>query len=1511
MSLSFGIPTELDIANILTLAGVYIGVTGNRFQYGSGSNSTLMVSDSGAFANLTLLNSTSGVLYAQTAASGTLLYNLIQGISGFDLSTFATTGSLNALSGFVLAVSGFLETSNTSAMVSGSNTLPSANFVGDNTTATVTLSGVGTVVVSALPAVTGQSGYNAQTYATMAGLSSVLDNSLIKAMDNYLYFGAQPNGTSGMAIAGAGNNGTGSFAILTNIYVLNSGDPVSGFGIVGGNASNAFALSCSGLYLWAGQRNVAGFPPIVYTTQLNTGQWYSVGYVRNSVTATAQTGYIYVNGQVVASGIDTKNYGGSYNFIGQLGSITQPPVGVFTGFLNNFAIFTNIPLSTAQVNNFIWYGRDPSLGIQPVIDFTAGIISGNILYSKGANNTNITYAQNVIPITFNDRVVNLALTVSGHGNDNAINLSGQLTSLSGFTTGLSGFDSSTYATIFNLTQSGIIFEGQLASLSGWAASALNLQLTGSALYLDIVGLSGVMGGISGGLQAQIVGGNGTQLKVTGSSTLATTTLTGIGGVTITLAGSTIFVSGAGVGTFDPLGSAANTGQLLYGLLTSSSGQTSIAANEVIFTSGGIFAGSPNLVYNVTGNFLNIGQGVILPWNPLSITSGSTGYTQVTLMNPTTASGASTDWIITADSGNDTRFYLDVGVNSSIYNVVSGMGSGFDGYVYLQGGTGSLAPGRGNLYVGTTSSGTFVFLFAGNVSGQPSAAIDASGINLPNSVYSYRINNVPITSMFNSIGSTLSGGLTNTGAALYAMITGSSGQGYNILNVTMFGAVGNAINNDTFAIQQAINFYQNNNNRFSELYFPALNYYRTGILHVTGSNLRFNGDGRANLIASGVNDFQIINISGDTVGVSGIVWDGINIFGGMTGNANISQSSGCITLTNTVSTTIRNSNIKNTAGVCVLLNGSNYLPTIDSNQFENYYIGVYSQTANLTSIITSTGHPDRVQITNNRFLNGWGGPGYNYGGGIKLQSPLSPASATTGLNLPTGYCRGCLVANNRMNNPGQMGIECWGNIADSVVTNNMIEGAGWGISIANGSMNITVSNNTVQAGSGSAWGIEAADSSNITIVGNTVDGSTGYGSNVLPVQVPGFNGITCNGVWFTPNYYNVLGNTVKNCNSNHIYNIYAQNVNIIGNSIMCSGSGVSPIGFYSLASSFVNFSNNSVNMVTGGFFAFIDASATMSNGQQPNISGITIANNDFNGSVNQQGILLYSATTGSNCNVLIENNRTHNVRYIGLGGMNTPGGSANFVPGQMMVGLTSAGVNTNAAASYTLRNNLGNPSGVGYFIYDAIFPIPTYQLSYQYNTQFTPLATGWYRIISGGYQYVGGTIKLGIGAGNAFDGNSALDEEFHISVPGYGIANGTIDWVRHGQYNGPTVSAVRIGSDGGSTITCDLLLASTGSSPIYVNAFGPMMEPLITAVTSGAKIPNSNVVVMMANNAGGLATTNTLFVSGGATLGSTVSLPGIATAGTASIGSASLPASPVAFMTFTITGVNFKVPYYNV
>jgi hypothetical protein len=331
--------------------------------------------------------------------------------------------------------------------------------------------------------------------------------------------------------------------------------------------------------------------------------------------------------------------------------------------------------------------------------------------------------------------------------------------------GLSGQAAAAYATIVNLTASGVTIEGQFNSLSGWAASFLNLGLTGQALYLDIVGLSGVLGSVSGGLQAQIAGGNGTQLKVTGSSTLTTATITGIGGLIVTLSGSTIFVSGGG-GSYDLAGTAANTGQALYNIINNASGVTAIAAKRVIFSNGASLASDANLVWDTTGAILNIGQGPVYPWSPLSVSSGGTGYTQIVLRNAVSSSGSSADYVVTTDLGNDNWGYLDMGLNSSIYSQtgISGIsiGTGYDGYLYVQGGTGNLIPGRGNLYVGTTSTGTFLFLFAGNNSGNPSAAIDASGVNLP-AGFTYRIGNI---SLLTTIG--------NTGQALYNDITNLSG-----------------------------------------------------------------------------------------------------------------------------------------------------------------------------------------------------------------------------------------------------------------------------------------------------------------------------------------------------------------------------------------------------------------------------------------------------------------------------------------------------------------------------------------------------------------------------------------------------------------------------------------------------------------------------------------------------------------------------------------------------------------
>jgi len=394
-----------------------------------------------------------------------------------------------------------------------------------------------------------------------------------------------------------------------------------------------------------------------------------------------------------------------------------------------------------------------------------------------------------------------------------------------------------------------------------------------------------------------------------------------------------------------------------------------------------------------------------------------------------------------------------------------------------------------------------------------------------------------------------------------------------------------------------------------------------------------------------------------------------------------------------------------------------------------------------------------------------------------------------------------------------------------------------------------------------------------VVDNSIDGVTGsVNPNVILLD-----GIICNGVntYPYPNYYNVVGNTIKDCYTYNVNTYYAKNVNIVGNTIVNSNYPNSyGTLFYNQATSFVNFSENSLtHSGIGNYFIFLDASDGTA--AQPNTSGITISDNDFNGSVNQWGIVYYSSNLGGNANVLIENNRTHNVKSVSF--TNQVGQYAS------MVGFASAGSNTNSAISYTHRNNLGNPSGAGFFIPDVTIPLPLNSNVVQSNSQLIPSAIGWYRVLSGSYEHVGGILRVFDPLGYTNNANCYVDDELWIDVNGYGNA-GTIDWVRHSNYaNGPVIGSGRIGNDGGPNCLVDLYVSETGQYPLYVSLYSPRGAPLLTKITNGASTPASSVTVLSPIN--GISTSQNMNVAGtltvagtnvGASLGNTTTFVPFAT-----------------------------------
>jgi hypothetical protein len=121
-------------------------------------------------------------------------------------------------------------------------------------------------------------------------------------------------------------------------------------------------------------------------------------------------------------------------------------------------------------------------------------------------------------------------------------------------------------------------------------------------------------------------------------------------------------------------------------------------SDVQYRKGDIFAGDINLQYDDASVTLKIGTDItILPDNPLAIQKTVDSYLQVNLQNLSDGVDASSDYIVTADTGDDTQGYGDFGIGNSGYaseawDVVGPI----DTYLFGDGGNiaiGSLTPGK--------------------------------------------------------------------------------------------------------------------------------------------------------------------------------------------------------------------------------------------------------------------------------------------------------------------------------------------------------------------------------------------------------------------------------------------------------------------------------------------------------------------------------------------------------------------------------------------------------------------------------------------------------------------------------------------------------------------------------------------------------------------------------------------------------------------------------------------------
>jgi len=771
---SAGVSTLNSLSGSITLlSSGYI-----TFQTGGGTI-TLGITGLATATNLTQSGSIiyadivglSGTLLSTLNATGNQLYTDITGLSGQAAATYATISNLQStgqsLYGELTGLSGQANT----------------NF------ATVAnLQSTGQTLYTDLTGLSGQASTNFATIANLASTGTTLYNDLTGLS------GAAAN--SYATQANLASTGSSLYALVTGL----SGQDVT-------NYATKISLTNSGALLSAIEVTGSSIISVANFTGAGGTLVYTSG------------GYIFISG---AGG-----GGGSYDPLGTAANTGQILYNDLTGLsgalsvslgLTGSALIALINSAAAGVSSLNGLSGILNLQSSGYLTFAtgAGAITIGVTGLATAVNLATTGSNLYVDITGLSGAFNTALASTGQqawsaGNSAGTNLSGQLTTtgqnlladivgLSGALnttiastgsilyvdlTGLSGQFNTNLATAANLASTGSTLYVDLTGMSGQAntnyATVLNLASTGSTLYVDLTNMSGA-------LNATVAStGSALYIDLTGLSGAHNTAIASTGQLAWTAAQNN---------ATNLSGNLTTTGINLLADIVSLSGAAigNSLVQQVIFNQGGgVLSGvSGHLWINSSGSLVvgasgNMVPNNLLPTNPIAAFGSGTGaYIQVSVQNVASGISSSSDFVATADNGNDNNGYIDIGINSSQYNQAAfNIGSGNDGYVYVNSGAlsiGTATPGKvlrfhtdgttyANLRAIVSSSGIQVF----------GSGIFSSGISIP---FIY-LSGQQITANNSSIF--LNGAAIGAGGGTSVQITGSS-----ILTTANFSGIGGTL-----------------------------------------------------------------------------------------------------------------------------------------------------------------------------------------------------------------------------------------------------------------------------------------------------------------------------------------------------------------------------------------------------------------------------------------------------------------------------------------------------------------------------------------------------------------------------------------------------------------------------------------------------------------------------------------------------------------------------------------------
>lgn len=212
---------------------------------------------------------------------------------------------------------------------------------------------------------------------------------------------------------------------------------------------------------------------------------------------------------------------------------------------------------------------------------------------------------------------------------------------------------------------------------------------------------------------------------------------------------------------------------------------------VVVASSGTFYGD---TYGVGALYAGVAGSEPLPSTVIQSAANVNAYIQNNFQNLNTGVEASTEWVATANNGDDSNHYIDLGIagggwDGSQSNSVGTAAQANDSWVYAQGSTSTSA--GGNLILGTIKDGKSIKLLTGsNGASSISASFNSSGLTLNTGTIVFPDNTTQSTAYTGTVAwSNITGAPNVTGYTGSAGTNGATGYTGSVGTAGSAGATG--------------------------------------------------------------------------------------------------------------------------------------------------------------------------------------------------------------------------------------------------------------------------------------------------------------------------------------------------------------------------------------------------------------------------------------------------------------------------------------------------------------------------------------------------------------------------------------------------------------------------------------------------------------------------------------------------------------------------------------------------